>query len=192
MALKATIYKAELQVSDMDRGYYASHSLVLALHPSETEERMMLRVLAFALNASDELRFGKGISSEEPDLWRHDLTGQVEHWIEIGQPDEQLLRRASGRAREVTVYQNATRGAAVWWEKNAAALRRIHNLKLFQVPAATCDALAQLANRNMQLQCLVQEGVLQVMSDEDSVEIELHQLVPAAGNAPAFKSRLAH
>lgn len=180
MALKATIYKAELQVSDMDRGYYATHSLVLALHPSETEERMMLRVLAFAVNADDELKFGKGISSEEPDLWRHDLTGQVEHWIEIGQPDEQLLRRAAGRAQEVTVYQNATRGAAVWWEKNAAALLRIRNLKLFQVPAANCDALAQLANRNMQLQCLVQDGVVQVMSEEDSVEIELQQLVPAA------------
>ena len=133
MALKATIYKAELQVSNMDRGYYATHSLVLALHPSETEERMMLRVLAFALNADNELMFGKGISSEEPDLWRHDLTGQVEQWIEIGQPDEQMLRRAAGRAREVIVYQPATRGAAVWWEKNAAALLRIRNLKLFQV-----------------------------------------------------------
>jgi uncharacterized protein YaeQ len=110
MALKATIYKAELHVSDMDSGYYATHSLVLALHPSETEERMMLRVLAFALNADDELMFGKGISSEEPDLWRRDLTGQIEQWIEIGQPDEQVLRRAAGRAREVIV-QPATRGA---------------------------------------------------------------------------------
>jgi len=180
LALKATIYKAELQVSDLDRGYYATHSLVLALHPSETEERMMLRVLAFALNADHELMFGKGISSEEPDLWRRDLTGQIEQWIEIGQPDEALLRRAAGRARKVTVYQSATRGAAVWWEKNAAALLRIHNLRLFQVPAATCDALAQLANRNMQLQCLVQDGVMQVMDDVAAVEIELQQLVPAA------------
>ena len=180
MALKATIYKAELQVSDCDRGYYSTHSLVLALHPSETEERMMLRVLAFALNADDELMFGKGISSEEPDLWRHGLTGQVEQWIEIGQPDEQALRRAAGRAREVTVYQPATRGAAVWWEKNAAALLRIRNLKLFQIPAVTCDVLAQLANRNMKLQCLVQDGVAQVMGDVTSVQVELQQLVPAA------------
>jgi len=179
MALKATIYKAELQVSDMDRGYYATHSLVLALHPSETEERLMVRVLAFALNASDELVFGKGISSEEPDLWRQDLTGQVEQWIEIGQPDEQLLRRAAGRAQEVIVYQPATRGAAVWWEKNAAALLRIRNLQLFQIPAEACDALARLANRNMELQCLVHEGIIQVMSDVDSVEIQLQQLVPA-------------
>ena len=178
MALKATVYKAELQLSDMDRGYYATHSLVLALHPSETEERLMLRVLAFALNANDELLFGKGISSEEPDLWRHDLTGQIVQWMEIGQPDEQLLRRAAGRAREVIVYQPATRGAAVWWEKNATALLRIPNLKLFQVAATACDALAQLANRNMQLQCLVQDGVAQVMSDTASVQVELHQLVP--------------
>lgn len=178
MALKATIYKAELLVSDMDRGYYATHPLVLALHPSETEERLMLRVLAFALNANDELVFGKGISSDEPDLWRHDLTGQILQWMEIGQPDEQLLRRAAGRAREVTVYQPATRGAAVWWEKNSTALLRMNNLKLFQVPATTCDALAGLASRNMQLQCLVQDGVVQIMSDTASVQVELHQLVP--------------
>ncbi len=178
MALKATIYKAELQLSDMDRGYYATHSLVLALHPSETEERMMLRVLAFALNADDELVFGKGISSEEPDLWRHDLTGQIMQWIEIGQPDEQLLRRAAGRAREVIVYQPATRGAAVWWEKNAAALLRIQNLKLFQVAATACDELAQLARRTMQLQCLVQDGEIQIMSDTASVQFDLQQFVP--------------
>ena len=140
----------------------------------------MVRVLAFALNARDELVFGKGISSEEPDLWRQDLTGQVEQWIEIGQPDEQLLRRAAGKAQEVIVYQPATRGAAVWWEKNAAALLRIRNLKLFQVPAEACDALARLANRNMELQCLVHDTIVQVMSDVDSVEIELQQLVPAA------------
>jgi len=178
MALKATIYKAELQLSNMDRSYYATHALVLALHPSETEERMMLRVLAFALNANDELMFGKGISSDEPDLWRHDLTGQILQWMEIGQPDEQLLRRAAGRSREVIVYQPATRGAAVWWEKNSAALARMQNLKLFQVPAEACDALAQLANRNMQLQCLVQDGVVQILSDTASVQLELHQLLP--------------
>ena len=177
MALKATIYKAELQVSDMDRGYYATHALVLALHPSETEERMMLRLLAFALNANDELMFGKGISSDEPDLWRHDLTGQIVQWMEIGQPDEQALRRAAGRAREVIVYQPATRGAAVWWEKNATALARIQNLTLFQVPGAACEELARLANRNMQLQCLVQDGVVQVLSDASSVQLALKPLL---------------
>ena len=99
MALKATIFKASLQVSDMDRKYYAEHALTLARHPSETDERMMLRVLAFALNAHEHLAFGKGLSdTDEPDLWQKDLTGRILHWIDVGQPDEKRLIRASGRA----------------------------------------------------------------------------------------------
>jgi uncharacterized protein YaeQ len=98
MALKATVVKAELQVSDMDRHYYASHNLTLAQHPSETDERLMVRLLAFALNADERLEFGKGLSSDdEPDLWRRDYTGDIELWIDLGQPDESRIRKASGR-----------------------------------------------------------------------------------------------
>ena len=174
MAVKATIFKAELQVSDMDRHYYASHSLTLAQHPSETGERVMVRLLAFALNASEDLTFGRGISTDdEPDLWRRDLTGQVELWIEIGQPDEQRLRKACGRAREVRVYCFSGRSAQIWWSKNAEALARCGNLRVFEVPTEASQALAALASRNMQLQCLVQEGQVQVMDANASVELEV-------------------
>jgi uncharacterized protein YaeQ len=174
MAVKATIFKAEVQVSDMDRHYYASHSLTLAQHPSETEERVMVRLLAFALNASEDLAFGRGISTDdEPDLWRRDLTGQVELWIEIGQPDESRLRKACGRAREVRVYVFSGRSAAIWWEKNAAGLARCSNLRVFEVPAAASQQLAKLAARSMSLQCLVQEGQVQVMDETASVALEL-------------------
>lgn len=102
MALKSTIHKAELQIADMDRGYYAEHSVTIAEHPSETDERMMVRLLAFAHGASDRLAFGKGISdTDEPDLWEGDLTGAIERWIEVGLPDERRLLKAAGRAREV-------------------------------------------------------------------------------------------
>src|SRR5690242_20968621 len=105
MALNATICKAALQVSDMDRHYYAEHALTLARHPAETDERMMVRVLAFALNPHEHLEFGKGLSAtDEPDLWQKDLTGAIKHWIEVGQPDDKHLLRACGRAGRVTVY----------------------------------------------------------------------------------------
>jgi len=174
MAVKATIFKAELQVSDMDRHYYQAHSLTLAQHPSETEERLMVRLLAFALNASDSLAFGRGISTDdEPDLWQKDLTGTIERWIEIGQPDEQRIRRACGRAGEVLVYTFSGRSAAIWWEKNAAALERCKNLSVIDVPSETSRAIAALASRGMQLQCFVQDGHVQLMNDAETVSIDL-------------------
>ena len=177
MAAKATVYKAELSVSDMDRHYYATHALTLALHPSETEERLMARLLAFALNAVGSLAFGRGISTEdEPDLWARDLTGAIDLWIEVGQPDEQRLRKACGRAKEVRVYCYSGRSAAVWWEKSAKDFARFSNLRVFEVPGETTAQLGALAARNLSLQCLVQDGNAQLMSDAGSVEVELRTL----------------
>lgn len=177
MAVKATIFKAELQISDMDRHYYQAHSLTLAQHPSETEERLMVRLLAFALHASDSLVFGKGISSdEEPDLWQKDLTGSIDLWIEIGQPDEQRIRKACGRAAQVRVYTFSGRGAAIWWEKNAAALERCRNLSVIDIAAPGSQAMAALASRNMQLQCFIQDGRVQLMNEQATVDVELNPL----------------
>jgi uncharacterized protein YaeQ len=172
MAVKATIFKVELQVSDMDRNVYQSHALTVAQHPSETEERLMVRLLAFALNADERLAFGRGISTDdEPDLWLRDLTGVIDLWIEVGQPDEQRLRKACGRAGEVRVYCFSGRSAEIWWKKNAAALERCGNLRVFEIPAETSQELAALAARNMKLQVLVQDGQVQVMDDARSVEV---------------------
>jgi len=174
MAVKATIFKVELQVNDIDRNYYQSHTLTLAQHPSETEERLMVRLLAFALNAGEGLSFGRGISTDdEPDLWSRDLTGVIDLWIDVGQPDEQRIRKACGRSGEVRVYCFSGRSADIWWKKNAAALDRCSNLRVFQIAAEASQHLAALASRNMQLQCLVQDGQVQVMSDAATVEIDL-------------------
>ena len=174
MAAKATVYKAELQVSDMDRHYYATHALTLAQHPSETEERLMVRLLAFALNAGEQLAFGRGISTEdEPDLWARDLTGVIELWIEVGQPDEQRLRKACGRARDVRVYCYSGRSAAVWWQKSEVEFARFGNLRVFEVPAEATAQLGALAARNMQVQCLIQDGHVQLSTDAGSADIEL-------------------
>ena len=109
MALKATIFKASLQIADMDRSVYADHSVTIARHPSETDERMLIRLLALALHVPADttqgmLEFGKGLwDPDEPDLWHKDLTGQIKHWIEVGQPDDKRLMKACGRADRVTV-----------------------------------------------------------------------------------------
>ena len=176
MALKATIFKASLQVSDMDRNYYAEHSLTLARHPSETDERMMVRVLAYALNAHEHLAFGKGLSdTDEPDLWQKDLTGAVLHWIDVGQPDEKRLIRACGKADRVTVYAYG-RGADPWWQAIAERLERAKNLTVWRVPADAGDSVGKLAERAMQLQCMVQEGQVWFSSAAATIQIEMARL----------------
>lgn len=172
MAPKSTVHKVELQVSDMDRHHYGSHSLVLAQHPSETDERVMLRLLAFALFADERLEFGRGLSTDdEPDLWRKDRTGEIEQWIELGVPDESRLRKACGRAREVVLLTYGGRAADLWWEKNESALARCRNLTVLDVDAAASKALAARLARNMQVQVLVQDGVVQFIDGDTTLEI---------------------
>jgi len=172
MATKATIFKADLQIVDMDRNYYQEHALTLARHPSETDERMMLRLLAFAHNASDTLAFTRGLSSsDEPDLWQKDLTGAIERWIELGQPDEKRLRKACGRSQQVLVYCYSGNSAGIWWQQNSAALANIKNLAVLNIPAEKSKALAQLAQRNMQLQATLQDGEMWIADSESNVEV---------------------
>ncbi len=177
MALKATVYKVKLDVVDMDRNYYETHKVTLACHPSETEERLMMRVLAFALNAHERLEFGGGISeSDEPDLWIKDLTGGVECWIEIGNPDERALIKALGRSKSVIVYTYASR-PAIWWDPLKARLSREGRLKAYAVDSAASSALAALCARDMDLQCTVQDGAVWIRDAEGTaVEVVLESL----------------
>ena len=172
MALKATIFKAELTVSDLDRGHFATHALTIARHPSETDERMMVRLLAFALNADERLSFGRGLSSEgEADLVLTDLTGAIDLWIDVGLPDEREIRKAAGRAARVAVYTYGT-GADLWWKQNAAAMERIANVAVIDLPVETTRALAARAARNMKLQCTIQDGHVWFADAADSITIE--------------------
>ena len=184
MALKSTIYKANVQIADIDRGLYADHALTLALHPSETEERLMMRVLAFALHvpADDHdgaLAFGRGLSdTDEPDLWRHALDGTLRDWIDVGQPDDRRLVRACGRADRVVLMAYSA-AVPVWWPGIAGKLVRLQNLQVWQVPSAQSQALGALAERSMQLQVNVQDGQVLVVSGERMVEIQPQRLHPA-------------
>ena len=177
MALKSTIYKAQLQIADMDRPLYADHNLTLARHPSETDERMMMRLLAFALAVpADDLRgrleFAAGLSdTDEPDLWQRDLTGDLVQWIEVGQPDERRLAKACGRAERVRLWAYAS-SVPIWWSGIENKVARLANLEVWQVPTEASRELAELAARGMQLQVTVQEGQIWVGDASRSVTLE--------------------
>lgn len=172
MALKATIFKADLQIADMDRNYYAGHTLTLARHPSETDERMMVRLLAFALHAHDALSFGKGLSADdEPDLWQKDLTGAIELWIDVGQPDDKRMLKACGRAAQVVVYSYSGT-SHIWWNQIAGKVGRAKNLRVVNLPAESTQALAKLAQRTMQVQCTIQDGQVWLSCGDQTVQLE--------------------
>lgn len=185
MALKSTIYKAQLQIADMDRPLYADHALTLALHPSETEERLLVRLLAFALHVPADthrgnLVFAKGLSdTEEPDLWQHDLTGQLVQWIEVGHPDERRLTKACARAEQVTVFAYAA-STPVWWSGLENKLKRLDRLTVWQLPAPQTQALAATAQRSMQWQVTVQDGLVWVADGRNSVELSPQALKTAS------------
>jgi len=172
MAIKSTIFKAELQITDMDRHYYQDHSLTIARHPSENDARMMLRILAFALNAHERLGFTKGLSSEdEPDLWQKSLSDEIELWIDLGQPDEKRIRRACGQADKVIIYTYNRTGAEAWWHKMQGKVQRFANLHVFNIDDATIAVLAGFSQRSMQLQFTIADGVTLLSDGEQSLEI---------------------
>jgi len=173
MALKATIFKVDLALADMDRNHFADYALTLARHPSENDVRMMVRLLAFMRYADEALAFGKGLSTdEEPDLWRKDLTGVIGLWIVVGQPDERWLRKASGRADQVAVFTYGGRVAEMWWEQNRATLEKLPNLTVYRLAPESTQALAALANRNMSLQCMIQDGEMLITGEGEAVRVE--------------------
>jgi uncharacterized protein YaeQ len=181
MATKSTIFKANLQIADIDHSYYADHALTLARHPSETDERMMIRLAALAMNAwqlqsvcggDGTLAFGAGLSDpDEPDVWLRDFTGRIRLWIEVGQPEEKPVIRACGKADQVQVYC-FNHAAEIWWRGIQNKLARPQNLSVFRIPTEASQALAALAQRSMQLQATVQEGGLTLSDATRSVDIE--------------------
>lgn len=180
MALKATICKAELHIADMERGYYHDHAVTVARHPSETDERMMVRLLAFALNADDTLAFGAGLSTDdEPDLWRKDLTGSIETWIDVGLPDEKRIRKACGRADAVFVYSYGGHAAQLWWQQVGYKLARSNRLTVIDLPQAGTRALAKLAARSMQLQITIQDGQVWMADERESVQLDPRTILAA-------------
>lgn len=173
MALRATIYKATVNVADTDRHYYDSHLLTIARHPSETDLRMMVRVLAFALHAGPQLSFTRGLSeTDEPDLWEKDLTDLISLWVEVGQPEERRIQKACGRAERVIVYCFGGHASQLWWQGVRDKLARLDNLSVVAIPQVQAQALGQLAQRNMQLNVNIADRVVYFSGEKGEVMIE--------------------
>lgn len=172
MAQKATIYKIEVSVSDMDRHYYATHKLIVAKHPSETDERLMVRILAFALSANERLEMTKGLSTDdEPDIWLKSLSGEIDVWVALGLPSEKVMRQSCSKAAKMIVYPYGGRVAEVWWDKVKNSTTRFDNLQVINLSEADTVALAKLANRAMKLRVNIQDGDVMVGVDESVVYV---------------------
>lgn len=166
MATKATIYKALLNIANMDSHYYAEHNLTLAQHPSETDLRLMVRLVAFILNANEDLEFCKGISQDdEPDLWQKSLGGDIELWIDLGQPDEKRIKKACGRSKKVIIYTYQEGMAAAWWKQIETSLTRFTNLSVIYLDIE--GDIESLAKRAMSLQANISDEELTLMDDKE-------------------------
>ncbi len=181
MALKSTIYKATLNISDLDRQHYAEYPLTLALHPSETETRMMIRLLAFTLYADEALSFTRGLCvDDEPDLWQHAPNGEIERWIEVGLPSEKRLRKASSRAKQVVLLiYGSDQQVDPWLQGVRKTLMRLDNLEILRIDDSASEALTALAERQMRLQCTIQDGELWFTGEAGSAEVRPRSLVVA-------------
>jgi len=172
MALKATIFKAHLSISDMDRNYYAEHDLTLARHPSENNQRMMLRLLAFIFNASEQLSFTKGLSDVDvPDLWQKNLHDGIELWIELGQPSATRIKKGCNQAKQMKIYSYADSAFNLWWQKEQGPLLLRTNLEVVSIAAELAESLASVVERQMDLQCTISEGQLWLTVNEQSIEV---------------------
>lgn len=177
MALSASIFKISVQLSDLDRQRYESYSLTLARHPSETDERMMVRLLAFMRYADERLVFSKGLSStDEPDLWIRSFSGQPELWIEVGMPTAKRVISGSRKADKIVVFAYG-RSAEQWWKKNRADLEKQKNLELVVLPASLTEALAKRVERSMQWQCVIQDRQMTLINDTETFELDLEECI---------------
>ncbi|MCP4598848.1 YaeQ family protein [Neptuniibacter sp.] len=176
MALKPTIYKATLNLVDMNRDIYTTEKLTLALHPSETQTRMMVRLLAYALNYDEDIQFTKGLSTaDEPDLWIVRPDGSIPSWIEVGQASADRLRKGVSRADLVKLYAYGSE-VDIWWEKHGGAISALPKTEVFSFPSEQAESLSQLCDRNMELTITISENQLFVAAGDHQVEVELMSL----------------
>ncbi|WP_312269884.1 YaeQ family protein [Pseudescherichia sp.] len=174
MALKATIYKATVNVADLDRNQFLDATLTLARHPSETQERMMLRLLAWIKFANERLQFTRGLSAEdEPEAWlRNDHLG-IDLWIELGLPEERRIKKACTHSKEVALFTYNSRAAQVWWQQNQSKLAGFSNLSIWYLDDEQLAQLSAFASRTMALQATIQDGAIWLSDAENNLEIHL-------------------
>ncbi len=180
MALNAIIHKAEIHIADMNRHYYENHNLTLAQHPSETDRRLMLRLLAFSLHASKDLQFTKGLSTDdEPDLWIKNFSDEIDLWIDLGQPSEKRIRKACNRSKQVVIYSYGDNALDTWFKQVQNKLQRFNNLHIFHINDESAGYIEALMARSMNLQCNIQDNDISISNDKNAIDISVNQLFPA-------------
>lgn len=180
MALKATIFKAEISITDMDRNYYNDHNLTIARHPSENDARMMLRIIAFIVNAHERLQFTKGLSDDEvPDIWQKSFSDEIELWIELGQPSEQRIKKGCNQSQQMMIYAYADNSFDAWWKKEQSSLRLRKHLSVFTLPEDLSTVLANIVARTMQMQVTIQDGQIWLTSEgvgaSECIEVKIEK-----------------
>jgi len=180
MALKATIFKADISITDMDRNYYSDHNLTIARHPSENDARMMLRIIAFIVNAHERLQFTKGLSDDDvPDLWQKNFSDEIELWIELGQPSEQRIKKGCNQSQQIMIYSYADNSFEAWWSKEQNKLQTRKNLSVFTLPESLSITLANAVQRSMQIQVTIQDGQMWLTIEgadvTESVEVAIEK-----------------
>jgi len=176
MAIKSTVIKLDLTISDMDRDYYQQHTLTMAQHPSETEQRLILRTIAFTLFAREDLQFTKGLSDDsQPDLWQKNLIDDIELWIDLGQPDEKRIRKACHKAKQVIIFSYGDNAAKIWWKGVEGKAKGFNNLSVYHINTEQYNALDQLMKRHLVLNASIQDAELWLSDDQTSLHITPEQ-----------------
>lgn len=177
MAIKPTIYKLRIAISDLNRDYYDSVSLTIALHPSENTERMMARIVAYCLNAQENLSFTKGLSVvEEPDIWVKTLDDQIKLWIDMGEPAPDRVKKSSRLSPQVIVYSFNSK-SDTWWEQSKDKIQQYKNVKFYQFEWSQIQQLAQLTKRNMDWSLSISGDTVYVSAADETCEVVVRKLL---------------
>jgi len=175
VALKPTIYKFRVALTDINNDYYDSLNLTIAQHPSESLQRMMARVVAFSMNAQPDLSFTKGLSNiEEPDIWHKTLDDQISLWIDVGEPDPERVKKSTRLARKVRVYSFNTK-SDVWWKQNANKLNLL-KAEVYKFDAEGIETLATYVKRTMDFSIMLSGNTVFVSTENGDCEIEWREL----------------
>jgi len=173
MAIGASIYKVNLNLSNFNTHYYHDFNLTMAKHPSENEARMMFRLAAFCYCAHEDLEFTKGLSTQdEPELWQKDLTGDILHWIELGQPDEKRIKQAAGKSRKVSIF-TTNPNSALEWESKIKKKVSSDKVNIYHLDVTDNGPIDRFVEKSMILSCTLEDNLMHLSNDRERIGIQV-------------------
>ncbi|TEW47870.1 YaeQ family protein [Psychromonas algicola] len=175
MALKPTIFKMNINVSDLDNDVYETIVLTVAQHPSETTERMVTRILAYVLNNQEFLSFTTGLSeADDPDIWAKNYSDEFLLWVDVGEPAFDRIKKAARQAKVAKVYTFNTK-SGVWWKQSQKDFATI-KAEVYQFEFEQIQQFAALVERTMDFSITITDGVFYIAANKGSCEVNLTTL----------------